>query len=334
MFNTIKKNLQSLNIKQFLNQPVFRNILLVTGITLFIKVIGFYKESVVAANFGLSELLDTFFIAFLIPGFLYNIFLGPFKSVFIPNYIAELKTGNNMASFQSTGFLVTAMVGLLFIIIAFLFTDIYLENIFADHTQEYYELVKSQFYYLLPCIILWGFSSLLSGLLNVNEEFKFSSFYGVFIPVSIIVCLSFFKDILGNNVLAIGTLIGSFSSFVFLLTVCIQKKILALSRPDRKNINARLMFSQIPAKVSSSFLTGLHEVVDQYFAAQLIVGSIAALNYGLKIPAFAMGIIIIGMSNVLLPYFSKLVVTEKEKAFDQLFKLLKLIFIGTSIIVR
>ena len=55
-------------------------------------------------------------------------------------------------------------------------------------------------------------------------------------------------------------------------------------------------------------------MVDQFFAAQLAIGSIAALNYALKIPAFAIGIIVIAINKVLLPYFSKSVLEDKKKA--------------------
>ena len=317
--------------RQLNNTRVLRNIVLVGVITFFIKFIGFYKETLVASNFGLSQLLDTFFIAMLIPGFIQNVFLGAFKSVFIPNYIAESKTGNDLASFQGTGFLATGLISAFFVLIAYLFTDTYLDIFFAGHDQAYYHLIKTQFYYLLPCVFLWGFSSLLSGLLNINDEFKYSSFESIFIPVVTIIILLFFKDEFGNNILAVGILIGSILAFLFLLIVCIQKNILVISPPDFKNKNARLMFKQIPAKVSAGFLTGLDAVVDQFFAAQLIIGSISALNYGLKIPAFLIGILVIALTNVLLPQFSKMVMENKENAYRYFFKIIKMLFLGASI---
>tara|TARA_R110002049_G_scaffold240425_1_gene413890 strand:+ start:146013 stop:147350 length:1338 start_codon:yes stop_codon:yes gene_type:complete len=315
------------------SNSVVKNIVIVSGITLLIKGVGFYKETLVASSFGLSELLDTFFIAFIVPGFISTVFLGAFKSVFIPNYVAELETKNDIASFQGTGFFVTAGVSALFMGIAFLFTDTYLHIFFPDHTPEYYSLIKSQFYYLLPCIAFWGFSSLLSGILNIHDEFRYSSFESLFIPVAIIICLFFFKDSLGDNVLAIGTLIGTVASFVFLAIVCLQKGLLNIAFPDLNNVNARVMFAQVPAKVSSGFLTGMNTIVDQYFAAQLVIGSIAAINYGRKMPAFLSGLLIIALTNVLLPYFSKALAKNKEKTFKTLFKMLKLLFVGVSVCV-
>ena len=323
-----------LNLLQGLGQlkrnSVFKNILLVGGITLCIKFLGFYKETVVAANFGLSLTLDTFFIAMLVPGFIQHVFLGAFKNVFIPNYIAESKTENELASFQGTGFLATGLISLVFVLIAYLFTDTYLEVFFTGHEDEYYRLIKLQFHILLPCVFFWGFSSLLSGLLIINEEFTYSSFEGVFIPIPIILCLLFFKDTLGNTVLAVGTLIGTICSFFYLLFVCIRKRILKISYPDFKNENARFMFKQIPAKVSSGFLTGMNGVVDQFFAAQLVIGSVAAINYGLKIPAFLIGILVIALTNVLLPKFSKMILEDRENAYKFFFKIIKLLFISAA----
>ena len=60
-------------------------------------------------------------------------------------------------------------------LIAYLFTDVYLEGFFSGHTESYYNLVKIQFYYLLPCILIWGLTSLISGLLNVHDEFRYST---------------------------------------------------------------------------------------------------------------------------------------------------------------
>ncbi len=311
---------------------VFQNVILVSGITLLIKFVSLFKESLIAANFGLSQVLDTFLIAMIIPGFVNAVFLGSFKNVFIPNYIAEQKTGNKIGSFQATGFVLTFLVSLFFVLVSYLSTDVFLEYIFPGHEENFYALIREQLNYVLPCILFWGLSSLLGGLLNINDEFRLSTFANIMVPATIIICLFFFKDYFGTNVLAIATLIGSSLSFLYLLLISQWKRILQFAKPDLANSNARLMLAQVPAKVSSSFLSGLHNVINSFFAAQLIVGSISALNYGIKIPMFAVGIIVLGLSNVLLPYFSKQVISNKAKAYQTLFRLLKTLFAGAAVV--
>ncbi len=320
-------------ISNLLKNSTVTNVVTVGVTTLIVSGLGFFKEIVVANSFGLSELLDTFYIAILFPTFISGVFLDSFKSVFIPNYVSELKTGKNIGAFQSTSFIVTIVISLVFLLIAILFTDTYLETFFKGHTTQYYSLIKTQFYYVAPCILFWGLSSLISGLLNIDDEFKFSSIASIFTPISIIICLVFFKEALGSLVLALGTLFGSILNFLFLLIVALNRKIITLQTPDFISVNIKVLFKQIPAKVSSSLLSGINPLIDQYFSAQLIVGSIAALNYGIKIPAFAISIVGIAVGNVLLPYFSKNAVDNKEATFKKLKLILKYLIISSSIIV-
>jgi len=326
-FRNFRKQLKKLS-----GNLVFQNLILVSGITLLIKGLGFYKETVVASNFGLSELLDTFYIAILVPTFISNVFLGAYRSVFIPNYIAELKIKGNKASFQASSFLITLLVSIFFVIIAYLFTDVYLENLFPNHTQAYYSLVKEQFYVLLPCVFFWGLASLINGLLNVANEYRLSTIGGVITPLAMLVCLFWFKDELGSQVLAVGTLAGSVFGFLYLLIVAINKKILFLNFPDFGNKNIKTLFLQLPAKISSGVLTAMNSVVDQFFAGQLVVGSIAAINYGIKIPMFMASIIMIAVSNVMLPHFAKTILENRKKAYRTLFTSLKVVIVGGSIV--
>lgn len=320
-------------IGKVLKNATITNVITVGVITLAVSGISFFKEMIVANTFGLSELLDTFYIAVLVPSLISGVFLGSFHSVFIPNYVNELKLQKNIGSFQTTSFLVTIGVSLLFLIIAFLFTDVYIETFFHGHTQEYYDLIKSQFYFVAPCILFWGFSSILSGLLTIDDEFRFTTINAIFTPISIIVCLLFFKEELGNVVLAIGMLIGSFLSFLLLLFVAIKRNIIHLEKPDFVSANIRMLFRQLPAKLSSSLMAGINPLVDQYFSAQLVIGSIAALNYGIKIPSFAISIVGAALGNVLLPYFSKHAIDNRVEAFKKLQMILKYVTIGSIVVL-
>jgi len=327
-----KSQIQAL-LKKGANNTTLTNIFTVGLLTLAVKGLGFAKEIVIANNFGLSELLDTFYIAVLAPSLIYAVFMGSFNSVFIPNYVSTLKTNKLLIGrFQSTSFIVTIAVAAVFILLSFLFTDVYLEVFYKGHTPSYYALIKTQFYYVAPCILFWGLSSIIGGLLTIDGEFRFSSISSVFTPLSIIVCLIFFREALGNLVLAIGTLIGSFLGFIFVLIIALKRQIIHIDTPDFVSQDVKTLFKQLPAKLSSGLLVGMNPFVDQFFAAQLIIGSIAALNYGIKIPAFAIGIIGIAVGNVMLPYFSKQAIDNRAEIFDKVQSMIKYLVIGSVVI--
>ncbi|TAI49799.1 virulence factor MviN [Flagellimonas allohymeniacidonis] len=311
----------------YLKNPVSRNVMLIGVLTMIVKGFGFFKETVIASTYGLSEILDTFYIAVLIPNFINNVFLSAIGTVFIPNYVRESKVSNKLGAFQANGFAITLGISLFFTVVSVLVTDVYVEFFFKGHTDIYYQLIKSQFYYVVPCIVLWGISSLISKLLHLNNEFVIPVMSGILIPIAILLAILGLKDSAPELALALGTLIGSFLQLLVLLVFATRKKILILGVPNFKSENVKLMFAQLPAKVSSGFLTGLLPVTDQFFAAQLAIGSIAALNFGLKVPALLTTIAIVAINSVLLPFFSKQAVQSEKLAFQSLFKILRHLFV-------
>lgn len=322
MYNQyIKQKLSLLSKKSTIG-----NIFLVGTITLIGSAFGFFKEILIAKNYGLSILVDTYYIAILLPSFISNVFMSSYQSVFIPNYISEKSEQKHIGPFQATAVLVTITMSLFFFIISYLFTDYYIEYFFKGHEAQFYELITRQFKFVAPCILFWGLTSIINGMLNVDNEYKYSTLSGTITSISVIICILILKEYLQELVLAIGTLIGSILGFIFVLIAAVRRKIIALSLPDFKSKNSLMMFKQLPAKTTASLLSGINPIVDQYFSAQLIVGSIAALNYGLKIPAFAIGIGAIALGNVLLPYFSKMAVNNKKMLYLKLQQWLKLTF--------
>lgn len=321
LFN--KKNIAD-KIQEYLRNPLIKSMVTVAVITFFIKALAFYKETIIAGTFGMDEVLDTFFLAILIPVFIQSVFINSLKHLFIPNYISEIKNEGNKSSFQSLVFLITIGISLLSIIITYISTDLFLELIYPDHTESFYQLTKDQLYIILPCLFFWSISSVISGLLEVENRFFIATISDIFPLITMLLFLFYFKDYLGTMVLAYGTLTGSIIGMFFLVYFAIKNKDLSISMP-RMNNNSRLMIKQLPPKITSGFLSAMNSFIDQFFAGQLIAGSLAALNYGNRIPAFGITIVIMALGSVLLPHFSRLVNEDLRSAYHFLFKILKFV---------
>ncbi len=320
-----------IRFKKLLGNPVVINVITVGCITFGIKLIGFYRETLVASTFGISLLLDTFIIAVLIPSFIQNVFVGALKNIFIPNYITEQNTSKKLGEFQSIVFCMIAGIMLFFSVLTYFASDFFIETVFPSKSSAFYNLVRRQLIIILPSLLFMGFSSVISGLLQIKDKFLSSTLIGVIPAISTIIALLFLKEELGEMVLAYGFLIGVTLPFLFLLALGYKHKVIHIKKP-KFNDNSRVMLRQLPAKLTSGFLTGINPFVDQYFAAQLAVGSIAAINYGLKIPAFTSSIILIALGTVILPYFSKLINEDLIKGYHHLFKMLKMLLLATAIV--
>lgn len=317
----------SFKLNSLLRNPVIKSMVIVAVVGLLVKVTAFYKETLIASSFGLNEVIDTFIIASLIPTFINSVFISSLTNLFIPNYITELKNGGNKESFQSVVFIITIGISVVSIIVSYFFIDIFLDIIYPNQPEANYQLIKDQFYIILPCLLIWGIGSVLTGLLEVDNKFLISTISDVFPILTMILFLIFFKDQLGPMVLAYGTLIGTIVGFLFLLSFAYKYRVFSLSKAVL-NSNSRLMIRQLPPKISSGFLSAMNNFVDQFFAGQLIVGSLAALSYANRIPAFGVAVVIMALGNVLLPHFSRLVNDNLKAAYLYLFKILKWLFLS------
>ena len=310
--------------------PVFKSMAIVASIAIVTKGVAFYKETIVAGSFGLNEIIDTFLIAALIPTFINSVFISSVNNLFVPNYIAEQKVNRNIASFQSVVFLIVLGIALVASLITLLSIDLFLDIIYPNQPEANYILVKDQLYIILPCLFIWGVNSVMIGLLEVESRFLVSSVVGLTPLVITILFLFYLKDELGSLVLAYGLMVGCVINFFYLLFFTIKYNDLSIGKP-RLNANSRLMIRQLPPKISSGFLTAMNNFIDQFFAGQLVVGSLAALSYANRIPAFGVSIVIMALGNVLLPHFSRLVIEDIKNAYRYLFKVLKLIFLTVMI---
>ncbi|WP_421807479.1 murein biosynthesis integral membrane protein MurJ [Flagellimonas sp.] len=298
------------------------NMISVAVVAILVKGVGFFKEILIADTYGVSELLDTYLIAALIPTFVQNVFLNSYSSVFIPNYVLEKKLGQGIGTFQSSSFVITIGIALVMMVITYLGIDVYLEILFPGHEPRYYELIKIQLWIILPCMLFWALSSLISGILRVENEYFYSSLNAVFVPASTIVLLFFFQETFQEKTLAIGMLIGSVISCVYLVILGFKKQIFEIGMPSFKGENLQVMIKQVPAKISSSLIHGLNPIVDQYYSAQLTVGALATLNYGTKITVVVIGLVTIPISNTLLPYFSEKAVEGRNILYNNLHRVL------------
>lgn len=320
-----------MKLKRILKNPLLVNLLTVGLITIIVKITGFYKELVIGSTFGLSEFLDTFALAILIPSFIENVFVGALSNIFIPNYIIEEKTSKQTSSFQSLIVVIITSIALFFTITILLFNNFLLETMYPNHSPSYYSSINIQLYILLPCLFFWGYSSFMSALLEIKGKFLQISISPLSTSIATLIAILCFKDVLGNKVIAVGVLSGAIIEFLYLFIMALRYKAIKFSKIILNN-NMVLMLKQLPPKVVSGLLTGVNPFVDQIFAAQLVAGSVIALSYGNKIPAFGVSIVMVALGKVLLPHFSKLVIQDIKKAFTELFKILKWLFLVAIVI--
>lgn len=283
-----------------LKSDFYRNLISVAAVVFLVKIFGFIKEIFISKSFGMTDQLDVFFILILLPAFFKNVFLGAFKAVLIPNYIFAQK--NNNRYFHNNLLLQSLLLSVLLTVIVFFLLDPINTYLSRNYSLEIAQQVSSYQNIILWCVPVWTFSALLSGLLDVKKKFTISVFAPIITSVFTIASLLIFEP--SVFIIIVAYVFGALFEFIFLLLnnpIRIDFKYV-----DFYNSESINLYYQFLPKLFSGLVIGLNPIIDQFFTSRLADGAISTLNYGMKFPAFIIGILSISVGNVILPYFAEI----------------------------
>ena len=284
-----------------------------------VKLFGFSKEAMISNAFGMSNLLDSFFILVLVPVFFKNVFIGAFKAVIIPNFI---NAENKKILYNNIIFL-TIGLAILLLLIIYLTSPYINEYLTKSYPNEISKLVFQNQYLFLICIPLWCFSAFMTAFLDIKKRFVISAF----VPVISSLTILFFLFIFEPNItyLFYAFIFGAFLEFIYLYIVIPLK--FEFSQIDFTTKDTKILFKQFIPKLVSGLIIGLNPIIDQFFSSSIGDGAISILNFGSKFPVFAISILSISVGNVLLPYFAELKNINSQQILRDLNKKAVIVFL-------
>jgi putative peptidoglycan lipid II flippase len=291
------------------NTRIFAVILTVGGLTVLVKVAAAIKELIVAYQFGTSDALDAFLIAYLLPGFAVTLIAGSLQAALMPTYIQVREHQGHKAAqgllssviVWSTGLLIGASV------ILALIAPYILPLVASGFSPEKLALTTSLYYALLPCLIFSGLAITWSGILNAQDRFALAAAVPIVTPVIIVVMLLILSKHLGIYALVVGTVAGLLLEAALLAWWLGRQGILVLPRWGGVTPAVRQVWKQYVPMIAGSFLMGSTSLVEQSMAAMLGSGSVSALAYGSKVTTLLLGIGSVAVSTAVLPHFSRMV---------------------------
>lgn len=290
------------------NRKIFSATVLIAFLTLCTKLVSMGKDLVVAANFGTSDAMDSFLIAFLLPSFVINVISGSFNAALIPTYIqVREQEGTVAANKLFSGFMLLS-IGLLAIatLVIVFAAPHYLPLLASGFSVEKMELTRKLLYMLSPIVLFCGIKTIWGAVLNAGERFSLVAISPVITPIVVVFSLML-SNKRGINVLTFGTVCGMVLETI-ILGIALKRQRIPLC-PKWYGIDQKLrqVAGQYLPMISGSILMGSTTVVDQTMAAMLGPGSVAALNYGNKLIAFPISLATTGLGTAVIPYFSSMV---------------------------
>ena len=297
------------------NRRIFGALITISTLTVGVKVVSMLKEMVAAAWFGRGDGMDAFVIAFTVPSFIINVIAGSFNAALIPVHIDVRQNKGPAAAqrlFSSTVALSLVLLLVMTLCLALLGPAM-LPFIGSGFGGEKILVTQRLFYLLLPAIAISGLITNWESALNASERFGIPAMAPAMLPLGTIAVLVLFGPYWGIDALAIGTIAGLVLNICVLGWALRKRGINLLPRwygwtPEMK----RVLNQYIPLVGAAVMMCSTY-LVDQAMASLLPAGSVAALNYGNKLPALVLTAGTMALGTAVLPYFSKMVAASDWK---------------------
>lgn len=291
------------------DRKIFGAAVTIAVLTVLVNVASVGKELVVAWQFGTGDALDAFLIAWLLPSFLINVVAGSLNASLVPTYIRVREQEGPAAAQRLFSNVMIWTLGLLAatMVLMVVAAPLYLPLLASGFGPEKLDLTRHLLYVIAPIVILSGLVTIGGAILNADERFVFAALTPIVTPVAAMLFLLIGGSIWGIFALAVGTVCGG-ALEATLLGTALRRQGISL-RPSWHGFDAhvRQVAGQYVPMVAGACLMSSTSLVDQAMAAMLESGNVAALNYGGKVIALPLGVVVTALGTAVIPYFSGMV---------------------------
>jgi putative peptidoglycan lipid II flippase len=268
--------------------------------------LGFVKEMVVAAHYGLSGALDVYLLAFALIGLPASVLLNAIQPALISALAShDTPNGTRLVLVGTTGATLRWLTGLLAGWL--IFVPAIFPIVASGFSPAKHSALQEALWWLTPWYFLNAINVLGYGVLQANRRYLQNGLIPIVTPIAtiaVIVAAGTFDD---WRPLA-AALVGGTALETLCLVVTLRRAgVLASGRPDPSPDRARVMQRCLPL-IPAALVLSMAPVVEQSIAAALGEGTNAAVSYGYKLPSALISVSATAIGITALPYFSRLLV--------------------------
>lgn len=311
-------------IRNFLNsqtKSVSSAALLLASSAFLSRLLGLFRDRLLAGHFGAGEELDIYFAAFRIPDFVYGLLImGGISAVFLPVF-AEVrqKSQEEGWKFVNNTLSVLALMLILLCGLLALTTPFFIRFVVPGFSEAHRDLAISLIRIMFLSPILLGISSVFSGVLQYFHRFLAYSLAPVLYNLGIIFGIIFFVEPFGLQGLAYGVILGAFLHMalqvlaavyggwrfhpIFLLKDAALVKLIRLAGPRIFGVSAY----------------HINLIAITVIASTLGSGAIAVFNFSNNLQYLPIGLIGVSFATAAFPVFSRSWAAGDKMVFSKQF---------------
>jgi putative peptidoglycan lipid II flippase len=284
--------------------------------TLFSRVLGAVRDSVIAAHFSVA-LTDAFFVAWTIPNTLRRVLGEGAVSAAIVPVFSELRATEGperarryVAAINGTMLLILSIVSALGVLTASFWTTLYAAGYRDDPAK--FRIAVQLTEIVFPYILLVGMAALGMGLLNSVGRFGIAAFAPTMLNVAVIAAPWVFVPpaiALGLPpiaALAIATLVGGVLQLVVQFPELRREGLLPWPRLDFRDSAVQKTLRLMGPLVLGSGIYQLNIILSRLFASYLPTGSQSFLYYAQRVVEIPQSLFALAVASATLPTLARM----------------------------
>ncbi len=289
--------------------------------TLVSRVLGYFRDILIAIFLGTSIYADAFFVAFRLPNTFRRLFAeGTFNAAFIPSYAEEKLKGEDVGKkFADEIFSLLLFFLIFLIIIIEIFTPflVYLIAPGFYEDMEKFSLAIELTRITFPFLLFVSLSSLLSGILNTNNKFAAAAAAPIILNIVLILFLltSFYYNQNIAKSLSIGVTLAGILQLIILVIFTKKFYFPSVKLIFKFNERIRNFFRKLLPSIFSSGITQINILIGTIIAS-FQSGAVSYLYYADRVYQINLAIAGIAVGTVALPSLSKSIKLNDQESVD------------------
>jgi putative peptidoglycan lipid II flippase len=316
-------------IKKFINNKILNGkptesvaaaavIIAVAGIAS--RVLGLFRDRILASQFGAGDTLDIYYAAFRIPDLVYNLLvLGALSAAFIPVFTSLHSTERKEDGWKlASGILNLQTIAVFLISGAFaLLAPRLLHIITPGFSDEKIAAtaVFSRIMFLSP--VLLGISAIFGGVLISFKKFLIYSLAPIFYNIGIIIGALFFVPMMGPAGLAWGVVLGAGLHMLTQYPAAKHSgfKYIPMSFLILKDRHIRKVIRLMIPRALGIAVNQVNLLIITIFASTLAAGSLTIFTFANNIQATPIGLFGSSFAIAVFPLLSAFAAKDNRKEF-------------------
>jgi putative peptidoglycan lipid II flippase len=292
------------------SESMIRNALTMMAGTFSSRILGLLREVITAACFGAGRSLDAFFVAYTIANLGRQLLAeGALSAAFVPVFSQVLeRSGHDRAErLAREALTVILCVGTGAVLLGILLSPQLIAVIAPGFAGEKAVLAVSLTRQMFPFLLMISVAALAMGVLNSMNSFLVPALAPALSNLVYIITVVLTARRFGVESLVAAVLLGGAAQLLFQWWWAAHKKHLLLvpARPDRNDPELRRMMSLFLPYAAGLSLNQLNPVLGRLFGSFLEDGAISMLNYSNRVIQLPLGLVVIAISQAVLPELSR-----------------------------